>query len=51
MGNIALANTTDGLPDPGELEDEADSLEALEQEDLQTANPTEEMIDDEVSSG
>jgi len=51
MGNIALANTTDGLLDPGELEDEADSLEALEQEDLQTANPTEEMIDDEVSSG
>ena len=51
MGNIALANTTDGLLDPGELENEADSLEALEQEDLQTANPTEEMIDDEVSSG
>ena len=34
MGNIALANTTDGLLDPGELEDEADSLERLEQEDL-----------------
>ena len=49
MGNIALANTTDGLLDPGELEDEADSLEALEQEDLQTANPTEEMIDDKAS--
>ena len=49
MGNIALANTTDGLLDPGELEDEADSLEALEQEDLQTADPTEEMIDDKAS--
>jgi hypothetical protein len=35
MGNIALGNTTDGLLDPGTLmEDEADSLEALEQEDL-----------------
>ena len=35
MGNIALGNTTDGLLDPGKLmEDEADSLEALEQEDL-----------------
>jgi len=34
MGNVVLANKTDGLLDPGELEDEADSLEALEQEDL-----------------
>ena len=34
MGNVVLANKTDGLLDPGELEDEADSLERLEQEDL-----------------
>ena len=34
MGNIALANKTDGLLDPGQMEDEADSLERLEQEDL-----------------
>jgi len=34
MGSVALANKTDGLLDPGTLEDEADSLEALEQEDL-----------------
>jgi len=34
MGNIALANKTDGLLDPGLMEDEADSLERLEQEDL-----------------
>jgi|TARA_R100000541_G_scaffold1775_2_gene6736 hypothetical protein len=34
MGNIALANKTDGLLDPGDLENEADSLERLEQEDL-----------------
>ena len=35
MGNIALGNTTDGLLDPKTLvNDEADSLEALEQEDL-----------------
>ena len=34
MGNVDLANKTDGLLDPGELEDEADSLERLEQEDL-----------------
>jgi len=34
MGNVVLANKTDGLLDPGTLEDEADSLEALEQEDL-----------------
>ena len=27
MGNVVLANKTDGLLDPGELEDEADSLE------------------------
>ena len=31
---MVLANKTDGLLDPGELEDEADSLERLEQEDL-----------------
>ena len=40
MGNVVLANKTDGLLDPGELEDEADSLERLEQEDL-----TQEAID------
>jgi hypothetical protein len=34
MGSVVLANKTDGLLDPGTLEDEADSLEALEQEDL-----------------
>ena len=34
MGNVVLANKTDGLLDPGTLEDEADSLERLEQEDL-----------------
>ena len=34
MGNVVLANKTDGLLDPGELGDEADSLERLEQEDL-----------------
>ena len=34
MGNVVLANKTDSLLDPGELEDEADSLERLEQEDL-----------------
>jgi len=34
MGNVVLANKTDGLLDPGKLEDEADSLERLEQEDL-----------------
>ena len=34
MGNVVLANKTDGLLDPETLEDEADSLEALEQEDL-----------------
>ena len=34
MGNVVLANKTYGLLDPGELEDEADSLERLEQEDL-----------------
>jgi len=34
MGNVVLANKTDGLLDPGGLEDEADSLERLEQEDL-----------------
>ena len=34
MGNVVLANKTDGLLDPGELEDEADSLERLEREDL-----------------
>lgn len=34
MGNVVLANKTDGLLDPGQLEDEADSLERLEQEDL-----------------
>ena len=34
MGNVVLANKTNGLLDPGELEDEADSLERLEQEDL-----------------
>ena len=39
MGSIAVANKTDGLLDPGKLEDEADSLEALEGEDLQTASP------------
>jgi hypothetical protein len=31
---VVLANKTDGLLDPETLEDEADSLEALEQEDL-----------------
>tara|TARA_R110000824_G_scaffold110649_1_gene258763 strand:+ start:2718 stop:3356 length:639 start_codon:yes stop_codon:yes gene_type:complete len=45
MGNIALANTTDGLLDPGDPDgsidqvDEADTLEELESEDLQTASP------------
>jgi len=45
MGNIALANTTDGLLDPGDPDgsieqgDEADTLEELENEDLQTASP------------
>ena len=34
MGSVVLANKTDGLLDPETLEDEADSLEALEQEDL-----------------
>lgn len=34
MGSLVLANKTDGLLDPETLEDEADSLEALEQEDL-----------------
>ena len=34
MGNVVLANKTDGLLAPEQLEDEADSLERLEQEDL-----------------
>ena len=34
MGSVVLANKTDGLLDTETLEDEADSLEALEQEDL-----------------
>ena len=34
MGNVVLANKTDGLLDPRQMEDEADSLERLEQEDL-----------------
>ena len=50
MGNVLLAGNTADLPDPAQIEeDEADSLERLEQEDLQTADPTEEMIDDKAS--
>lgn len=46
MGNVVLANKTDGLLDPGELEDEADSLEALEQEDLKQEAIDQKAIDE-----
>jgi hypothetical protein len=45
MGSVVLANKTDGLLDPETLEDEADSLEALEQEDLKQ----ESKIDDKAT--
>jgi hypothetical protein len=44
MGSVVLANKTDGLLDPETLEDEADSLEALEQEDLK-----QERMDDKAT--
>jgi len=46
MGNVVLANKTDGLLDPGELEDEADSLERLEQEDLKQEVIDQKAIDE-----
>jgi len=46
MGNVVLANKTDGLLDPGELEDEADSLERLEQEDLKQEAIDQKAIDE-----
>ena len=46
MGNVVLANKTDGLLDPGELEDEADSLERLEQEDLKQEGIDQKAIDE-----
>jgi len=45
MGNVVLANKTDGLLDPGTLEDEADSLERLEQEDLKQEAIDQKAID------
>jgi hypothetical protein len=50
MGSIAAIDPVD-LPapgDPAEMVDEADTLEALEEEDLQTANPQE--VEGEVIS-
>jgi len=42
MGSITAIDPEDlPAPDPGEMVDEADNLEALEEEDLQTANPQE----------
>ena len=46
MGNVVLANKTDGLLDPGDLEDEADSLERLEQEDLKQEAIDQKAIDE-----
>jgi len=46
MGNVVLANKTDGLLDPGELEDEVDSLERLEQEDLKQEAIDQKAIDE-----